>query len=110
MLSHEINARRLVRILVQHFPLGGTSEDLRKQFEIDYHLVNQSFYNALKYAKTQGWLVGGGRGQPYNLSLNGGWKDPDIASIGESIGVSRDKGELEYLVGTQAQQIDGVTG
>jgi hypothetical protein len=105
MLSHETNARRLVAVLLQHFPIGGTSEDLRKQFEIATGLVNQSFYNALKHAKQQKWLIGGGRGQPYCLSPDGSWKEPDIASIGESIGVSRDKSELEYLVGTQTRQI-----
>jgi hypothetical protein len=108
MLPIEKNARKLVGVMIQHFPNGGTSEDLRKGFEQHTGLVLQSFYNALKYVKQQGWLVGGGRGQPYILSPDGSWKEPDIASIGASIGVSRDKDQLEYLVGTQTRQIEGL--
>jgi hypothetical protein len=39
---------------------------------------------------------------------NGCWKEPDIASIGAGIGVSRDKDQLEYIVGTQTRQIEGL--
>jgi hypothetical protein len=63
---NEKNARKLVRVLVQHGAL--TSEGLRQKFEETTSLRNQSFYNALQYCKKQGWFIGGGRGQPYTLS------------------------------------------
>ena len=84
MLQFEKNARRLIRVMVEHFPHGGTSEDLRKQFATDTGLILQSFYNALKYCKTQGWLVGGGRGELYTLSPDGSWKEP-TPSIRETL-------------------------
>ena len=59
----EKNARKLIGVL-QRFSMGATCEDLRRQFEQDTGLVRQSFYNALKYGKGQGWIVGGG--SPHN--------------------------------------------
>jgi hypothetical protein len=110
MLPIEKNARRLVGVLVQHFPTGAITEDLRRQFERDTGLARQSFYNCLKYAKQQGWFIGGrrdrqGRQDPYyNLNPDGCWKEP--RSTGEAVGL--DKDQLEYLVDSQLQRIAGL--
>src|SRR6516225_3674145 len=107
----EKNARRLVGVLVQHFPAGATCEDLRKQFEKDTSLNRQSFYNALRYVKEQGWFVGGGkdrweqRDQLYTLNPDNSWKEPAPKSIGERLG-EMDKTQLESLAGLQTLQIE----
>jgi len=103
----EKNARRLVGVLVQHFPAGATCEDLRRQFEKDTSLNRQSFYNALRYAKEQRqrWIVGGGSHQLYTLNSDNSWKPPPTKSIGELFG-EMDKDQLEYLAGSQAVQIE----
>src|SRR6516164_4870690 len=99
----EKNARRLVGVLVQHFPAGATCEDLRRQFEKDTSLARQSFYNALNYVKGQGWFVGGGkdrweqRDQLYTLNPDGCWKEPPV-SIGEQLEKMRQIGELQVEV------------
>jgi hypothetical protein len=110
MLPIEKNARRVVGVLVQHFFAGATCEDLRRQFEKDTSLARQSFYNALNYAKKQGWIIGGGRDrrdpyQLYRLNPDGSWKEP-VASIG--VGLEKDR--LEYLVDSQMRQIEGLQG
>src|SRR6516162_10042773 len=110
----EKNARRLVGVLVQHFPAGATCEDLRRQFEKDTSLARQSFYNALNYVKGQGWFVGGGkdrweqRDQLYSLNPDGSWKPPPV-SIGEQLETAkRNNDRLEYLADSRARQIEGL--
>src|SRR5262249_55611091 len=110
MTPIEKNARRLVGVLAQHFPAGATCEDLRRQFEKDTSLARQSFYNALLYVKTQGWIVGGGKDrrdqyQLYTLNADASWKEP-VASIGEGL----EKDRLEYLVNSQTKQIEKLQG
>src|SRR6516225_1407628 len=106
----EKNARRLVGVLVQHFPAGATCEDLRKQFEKDTSLNRQSFYNALRYVKEQHWFVGGGtRSQLYTLNSDNSWKEPPPKSVGERLG-EMDKDQLEHLAGSQAVQIEDLQG
>src|SRR5262249_4327498 len=107
----EKNARRLVGVMVQHFPTGATCEDLRRQFERDTSLARQSFYNALNYVKGQGWFLGGGKDrrdqyQVYTLNADDvSWKEP-VASIGEGL----EKDQLEHLVGSQTLQIEELQG
>ena len=110
MSPMEKNARRLVGVLVQHFPAGATCEDLRRQFEKDTSLARQSFYNALNYAKKQHWIVGGGRDrrdqyQLYTLNADGSWKEP-VTSIGEGL----EKDQLKYLAHAQTRQIADLQG
>jgi hypothetical protein len=107
----EKNGRALVEVLVQHFPSGGTSEELRRQFEKDTSLVAPlSFYSALKFGKNQGWIVGGGRDQPYTLASDGSWREP-IPSIRETLEKEAlEKDRLEYLVDSKAQQIEELQG
>ena len=109
MTPIEKNARRLIGVMVNHFPGGATCEDLRRQFEKETGLARQSFYNALHHSKGQGWIVGGGsprdQNQLYNLSPNGSWKEEPVVSIGEGVGEVLDKDWLEYLVNSQNQQI-----
>jgi len=112
----EKNARRLVGVLVQHFPAGATCEDLRRQFEKDTSLNRQSFYNALRYTKEQRWIVGGGkdrweqRDQLYTLNPDNSWKPPPV-SVGEQLEMAkRNNDRLEYLVDLQAGQLEGLQG
>jgi hypothetical protein len=103
----EANARLLIGVLARHFPsTGGTSEDLRRRFEKTTLLARQSFYNALRYAKQQGWIVGGGPHRLYTLNPDNRWKEPSTASIGERL----EKDRLEYLVDSQADQIEDLQG
>ena len=104
MTPIEKNARRLIGVLVQHFPAGATCEDLRRQFEKDTSLNRQSFYNALRYTKEQRWIVGGGSHRLYHLNSDNSWKPAPTKSIGDLIG-EMDKDQLEYLAGSQAVQI-----
>ena len=106
----ETNARKLIGVMVQYFPVGATCEDLRRQFEKDTSLARQSFYNALNYAKGQGWLVGGGKDrrdqyQLYTLNTDASWKEP-VTSIGEGL----EKDRLEHLANSQAVQIEEMKG
>ena len=106
----EANARLLIGVLAKHFPTGGTAEDLRRRFEKNTTLKGQSFYNALKYAKKQGWFVGGGMHQLYSLNPDGSWKLPPV-SIGEQLEAAQQNSDrLEYLTDTQARQIEGLQG
>jgi len=103
----EKNGRQLIGVMVRCFPLGGTTEELRREFEKATFLRRQSFYETLRYCKQQGWLTGGGsptrHGVSYQLDPAGSWKPP---SAGESAGeppLSRD--QLEFLADSQAQQL-----
>jgi hypothetical protein len=88
------------------FSAGATSEELRVQFEKDTSLARQSFYNALSWVKKQGWVIGGGPGQVYNLSLDGSWKKPP-PSIGERLELAERKADrLEYVVNSKVEQIE----
>jgi hypothetical protein len=105
----EGNARRLVDILAQSFSSGGTSEDLRREFERITSLKRQSFYDALAYCKHRQWITGGGKGVPYCLSDDGSWKPPPV-STGEITGVPLSRDQLEYLSDTRAQQVEELQG
>jgi hypothetical protein len=115
MTPLERNGRKLIGVLVQYFPTGCICEDLRRQFERDTGLARQSFYNALKYAKEQSWIVGGGKDprdqyQLYTLNPNGSWKEP-LPSTGEVLEKEAlEKDQLEYLVDSKTQQIDELQG
>jgi hypothetical protein len=109
---HEINARRLVKTMAEHFPSGGTSRDLLIQFETDHSLAKQSFYYALKYARQQRWLVK--RQRFFRLNPNGRWRKP--ASTGQPNGISGEKvskakrlemenNRLEFLLGSRENQV-----
>jgi hypothetical protein len=99
----ERNGRRLIGVLAEYFPAGGTCEDLRRQFEKETSLSRQSFYDALKFVKAQGWLVADGR--IYNLDPCGSWKAP-IPSIGERLERARlENDRLDYVAGARAERI-----
>jgi hypothetical protein len=70
----ERNAKKLIRIFVEHFALGATATDLRLRYEELTSLRNASFFNALRRCKENGWLIGGGRHQEYLLNSSGAWK------------------------------------
>ena len=101
MLPIEKNARRLVGVLLQYFPVGATSEDLRRKFETETSLARQSYYSALAYSKKQGWVVKGERDRLYKASPDGAWREERIVSIGENL----EKDRLAYLVDSQNRKI-----
>jgi hypothetical protein len=74
----EPRARRIVKIMVQHFLSGAKSGALKTQFEKETGLQKQTFYDGLAYATTvKQWMVssGEGKGKRYNLNPNGSWKE-----------------------------------
>jgi hypothetical protein len=74
----ERNARKLVEIMVEHFPEGATFTKLHKQSE----MKKTTFCSALECAKAKGWIVGGGeRGKRYNLDPQGSWKNSEEGSV-----------------------------
>jgi hypothetical protein len=101
-------------VLAKHFPTRATCEDLRRRFEKNTSLARQSFYNALRYAKQQGWFVGGGSHQLYTLNPDGCWKEfpkSTGAPVGEQLeAAKRNNDRLEYLVDLQAERIEGLQG
>lgn len=107
MLPVEKNARRLIGVIVQYFPLGGTTEEMRRQFEETTSLARQSFYNALKHTKKQNWLIKD-RHQ-YILNPDGSWKRPFV-STGDPVGEPLSRDQLEYLADTRAQQVSELQG
>jgi hypothetical protein len=110
----EANARLLIGVLAKHFPTGATCEDLRRRFEKNTSLARQSFYNALRYAKEQGWFVGGGMHRLYSLNPDGTWKEPPVsvgAPVGEQLeAAKRNNDRLEYLMDLQEGRIEGLQG
>jgi hypothetical protein len=73
--ARERNARRIVQIMVKHFPSGVTTEDFRRQCE-DEGIKKTVFYEALNCTEEHGWIVGGGeQNVPYNLNPDGCWKE-----------------------------------
>ena len=97
----ERNGRKLIGVLA-HFPAGATSEDLRRAFEKETSLVRQSYYDALRFIKSKGWIIGGGRDQLYCLSPDKSWKEEPITSVGENL----EKDRLVYLANSRAQRIE----
>jgi hypothetical protein len=104
----ERNTRRLVDVLAQ-FPEGATSKDLQIRFEQVTTLKRQSYFDALRYGKFLGWIVGGGQSQLYQLNPDGSWKPP-LASVGDPIGPPLSRDQLEYLADSQAQRIEILQG
>jgi hypothetical protein len=66
-------ARKLVQVMVEHFPDGATNVQLQKQCG----MTETTFNRARKLAtKEKGWLVGGGgRGVLYQLNSDGSWRE-----------------------------------
>ena len=96
----EQNARALVDMMVQYFPDGATSEDLRIRFEQVTTLKRQAFYDTLRYVKHRRWVTGGGKGVLYRLSNDGSWKPPQT-SAGEIL----ERDQLEHTVNLQNERI-----
>jgi hypothetical protein len=94
------NARKLVQVVVEHFAFGATALDLRLRYEDETGLRNASFFNALRLAKENQWLIGGGRGQLYELNSNGAWKE----ALKLLEGLEKDR--LEVIVDLQAGRIE----
>jgi hypothetical protein len=71
--SDEQHARALVKVMVEHFSNeGATNSGLLKRSGMSASTFNRG----LKWAVEKGWLVGGGgKGVPYQLNLDGSWKE-----------------------------------
>jgi hypothetical protein len=103
----EKNARRLVNVMAQHFLNGATSEELREKFAIETaRKAPETFYAALRHAKSLGWLTGGGgRNLSYFLSPDASWRPPEPPSIGESLR-AMERNQLEHVAGLQRERVD----
>ena len=97
----ETNARKLIELVVQRFPLGGKDAELQRQFAKDCGLRRQSFFYALRHAREVGWLVKD-QGLLYQLDPRGSWK-PKSTEPGAEPALNRD--QLEYLADARAQKI-----
>lgn len=53
-------ARQVVSVLAEHFPGGSGCADLRLKFEKIANRKHATFYRALHFAKTKGWIVADG--------------------------------------------------
>jgi hypothetical protein len=107
MTPIEKNARRLVGVLAEYFPLGAICEDLRRRFEDETTLKNATFYAALRWAKEHQWIVGGGMNQPYLLEANGNWKEAlRPPSDRENLGDGPDKDRVASVIDIQAERIE----
>jgi hypothetical protein len=101
----EKNARRLVNLMAKHSS-GRTCEDLNQEFQRVTKLQRQSFFNALKLCRKMGWVTGaGGRDQLYFLDPSGSWKPPTASSGVKAVPSEAEQTRLEYLVDTQAGEI-----
>jgi hypothetical protein len=100
----ERNGRRLIGVLAEYFPAGTTCEDLRRRFEKETCLSRQSFYDALKFVKGQGWLVADEK--IYNLDPAGSWKPP-TPSIGEQLDTARRENDrLDHVAALRAERLE----
>ena len=112
----ERNARKLVDVLARYFPEGVTTEDLRRQYELETGFGRQTFYNALSYAKERQWIVGGGdQGKLNCLSPNGSWKPPAPRQLEWPVEqlkhvVSLQMAQIEELQGENRRLLDGIAG
>jgi hypothetical protein len=98
------NGRLLVGVLAEHFPDGGTCEDLRRRFEKETAFGWQTFYDALRYAKEQQWVVADGR--IYKLDPAGAWKPP-VPSVGEQLEAARRENDrLDFVAESRLERID----
>jgi hypothetical protein len=100
----ELNAKKLTRMVVQHFAsFGATALDLRLRYESETGLKTASFFNALRRCRENQWLIGGEKGEPYLLNSNGCWKQA-LTLLSLENGQERD--ELECAVELQQEKIE----
>jgi hypothetical protein len=76
MTPLEKNARWLVGVLAEFFLAGADCEDLRLKFEKIANRKHATFYNCLRFAKTNRWIVADGK--TYTLNPDGCWRSPPI--------------------------------
>jgi hypothetical protein len=101
-VSVERNVRQLIDILAT-YPEGATTEDLRRQFELETGLGRQSYYNTLAAAKTRQWIVSGdAQGKLNVLSPDGSWKPPPRTYTG--VVLERDR--LEHVANVRNERIE----
>jgi hypothetical protein len=101
--ANDRNARKLVQILAQSSPSGELCEDLRRSYENQVGLKNAVFYVALAEAKRRQWITGGGLGQPYQLAVDGSWKE---ALEPPSVRAGPERERLAAVVDIQAEKIE----
>jgi hypothetical protein len=101
----EKNARKLIGVVIESFPLGGSTEDLRRQFEAATGLKRQMFYYSLAEAKRLGWLIGGGaQGSLYELNPDASWANP------ASTGAAQVEQPEEVQIELDTPRISGTNG
>jgi hypothetical protein len=71
--------------MAEHFPVGSNCADLRQKFQEVANRKAATFYAALDFCKSRGWIVSDGatRGSVnkiYSLNPDGSWRPPPIGA------------------------------
>jgi hypothetical protein len=97
----EKNIRCLIGVLAEHFASGSNCQDLRLKFQEITNRKPATFYNCLRIAKANGWIVSDG--QIYTLNSDGSWRDAfKLRSIGEQL----ERHQFEHVLTQRTEQID----
>jgi hypothetical protein len=99
----EKNARRLVGVLAEFFPAGSDCEDLRLKFQKIANRKHATFYNCLRFAKANRWIVADGK--TYTLNPDGCWRTPPTR---EGIGAPPvwERHQFEHVLASRAERIE----
>jgi hypothetical protein len=99
----EANARKLVGVLAEFFPNGGSSEDLRTRFQILANRKHATYYSCLHFAKTHGWILTDGK--ILTLSPDGSWRKPIEPPPRAEIGEELERHQLDHVLAMRAEHI-----
>jgi hypothetical protein len=103
--SHaERNARKLVGIIAEFLPTGGTCSDLLSAFQKHTNRERQTFFNCLAYSKANHWIVADGG--IYTLNPNGSWREPPKPrTTGVEIGPELERHQYKHVLELKAERI-----
>jgi hypothetical protein len=101
-VSHAIerNARKLVGIIAEFLPTGGTCNDLLLAFQKHTNRERQTFFNCLAYSKTNHWIVADGG--IYTLNPDGCWRN---SLNPHPIGEKMERDQLQHVLGMKEERI-----
>jgi hypothetical protein len=92
--------------MVESFPNGTCSEDLKQRFQAVTSLKHAMFYNTLKFVKTRGWLVNTGEGRSRLYVVN----HEAYSKASVSIGVEAARDEAEQLGDEWIEELPDISG
>src|SRR6516164_11174088 len=98
----EKNARRLVGVLAEFFPVGSNCEDLRLKFQHVTNRKHATFYACLHFARARRWIVADDEEKnykTYTLNPDGCWRPPPI---GEGI----ERNQFEHVLTMREERIE----